>query len=70
MVANLPVLLVRDFNVVGKCVGLGEVDEPAAGVSSVVQEQQRAADDFMLLEELRVLQSGANRFESLNVSWL
>lgn len=70
MIAHLPVVLVVDRDAVGQRIGFGKIDQPAAGMSAVVQEQQGTSDDFMRLEELRVLQSRADGFEALNVTWL
>lgn len=39
VISALPVLLVRDFDVVWKRVGFGEVNQPAACVLSVVKEE-------------------------------
>lgn len=52
VIAHLPVVLVVDRDAVGQRIGFGEVDQPAAGVSAVVQEQQGTSDNFVRLKEL------------------
>lgn len=60
VVAHLPGGVVIDAQLRRQLHRLGKVNQPDAGMVLVVDEEQRAADDLVALEELRDRQGGAD----------
>lgn len=56
-----------DFDVGGQANRLGKINQPDAGLRLVVHKEEGAADDFVRLEEVGSVESGTNRFQTVNV---
>lgn len=67
MIAHTPLIAVGDVGVLWQLNGFGKVDQPYAGLCAIVHKQQRAADHFVCLEEIRLLQRCSDGTETLHV---
>jgi hypothetical protein len=67
VISDLPVILVRNFHLLGHGSSFGKINQPTARIVAIVHKQQTTTNDLVSLEKVRMLERGTNRLKALNI---